>query len=429
MAKIISQMMVFDYIDIEKLGDLERLQLALEGIGDEELMKKLEDKRGHGRDDYPVRVMWNLYVAMKVFGHRTVASFRRELDRNSQLRKMCGLSDFSRKKHIVPPARVFTNFLNLLETVQDEIDQIFAAEVNTLHELLPEFGVNLAGDGKYLDSYANRPSKGSNPNAGNRAENDAEFSKKEYHYTGSDGKEHTKTETHFGFKAHLICDVSTELPVAYEVTTANMDERKAVLLLLPKISETQKAAAQTLALDRGYDSKELIVSVKNLGICPIVDIRNCWKDGEKTRQYKDTDIVYNYKGEPSIADDKGVLHRMRYKGYDKTKNCLRYEYEGKIYKICVNYDERVFLPIARDSKKFERLYNGRTSVERLNGRLDRDLMFEDHCIRGLRKMKLMVGLSLIVMNGMAIGKIKRGIKKGLAAHTRIGIAESDKEAA
>jgi hypothetical protein len=429
MAKIISQQTVFDYSDVEVLGDLARFQLAVEGIDDEELMKKLEDKRGHGRDDYPVRVMWNLFIAMKVYSHRTVASFRRELDRNSQLRKMCGLNDFSRKKHVVPPARVFTHFFNLLETEQDGIDRIFASGVGELHELILDFGANLAGDGKYLDSYAKRLSKESNPKAGNRAENDAMYSKKVYHYTGSDGKGHTKTETHYGFKAHLICDVATELPVAYEVTAANFGERKAAFRLLSKISETQKAAAKTLALDRGYDSTELIVSVKSLGICPIVDIRNCWKDNEKTRQYKDTDMVYNYKGEMSIADGKGELHRMRYKGYDKTKNCLRYEYGGRIYKIYVNHDERVFLPVARDSKKFERLYNGRTSVERLNGRLDRDLMFEDHCIRGLRKMKLMVGLSLIIMNGMAIGKIKRGIKKGLAAHTKIGTVATGQKAA
>ena len=54
------------------------------------------------------------------------------------------------------------------------------------------------------------------------------------------------------------------------------------------------------------------------------------------------------------------------------------------------------------------MYNGRTAVERLNGRLDRDYMFEDHGIRGLEKMTLMVSLAMIIMNGMAIGKIKSG---------------------
>jgi len=38
MANIVTQMSLFDYEEIEALGDLERLQLALEGMDDEELM-------------------------------------------------------------------------------------------------------------------------------------------------------------------------------------------------------------------------------------------------------------------------------------------------------------------------------------------------------------------------------------------------------
>jgi hypothetical protein len=149
-----------------------------------------------------------------------------------------------------------------------------------------------------------------------------------------------------------------------------------------------------------------------MGITPVVDIRNCWKDGEATKQYKDTDIVYNYKGDVYYVDDQCEMHKMKYEGYDKQKKCLRYSHEGKIYKIYISYDERVFLPIARDSEKFKKLYKGRTSVERLNGRLDRDYMFENHCIRGLKKMRLMVSMSLVIMNGMAIGKLQND-RKGI----------------
>ena len=124
MAKIISQYTFADYGAIEILGDLERFLLALLGMNDEALMLRLEARRGKGRDDYPIRVMWNLIIAMKVFGHRSVESFRRELARNSQLRKICGLEDFARKKHLVPPARVFSKFLKLLVNEQTEIDMI-----------------------------------------------------------------------------------------------------------------------------------------------------------------------------------------------------------------------------------------------------------------------------------------------------------------
>jgi hypothetical protein len=93
MAIILSQNLFSDYGDIEILGDLERLQLVLEGLNDEPLMRNLEAKRGKGRNDYPIRVLWNLLIAMKIFGHKTIASLRREALRNSQLRKICGLDD------------------------------------------------------------------------------------------------------------------------------------------------------------------------------------------------------------------------------------------------------------------------------------------------------------------------------------------------
>jgi len=163
-------------------------------------------------------------------------------------------------------------------------------------------------------------------------------------------------------------------------------------------------------LDRGYDSTEMIQTLKGLKINPIVDIRNLWGEKEATKQYKKTDIVYNAKGEVFYVDKAGTEIKMKYEGYDKQKKCLRYSHEGKIHKIYISYDERIFLPVARDSKKFKKIYKGRTSVERINGRLDRDHKFEKHFIRGLDKMRLMVTLSMIVMNGMAVGKIKNKIE-------------------
>jgi hypothetical protein len=419
MAKIISQYTFSDYGEIEELGDLERFMLVLLGINDEALMRRHEARRGNGRNDYSVRVMWNLIIALKVFGHRTIESFRRELARNSQLRKICGLVDFGNKKHLVPPARVFSVFLKLLADEQVEIDEMFESTVLELIEKLPEFGKNVAGDGKYLDSYAKRQNKDPNPKAGNRAEHDAQWGVKEYHYEDKNGNPQVKKEYHYGFKAHIICDSKTELPIAYNVLTANRDEKKAMMDILREMPNQITGRMEHLMLDRGYDSTEMIRVTKTAGIIPIVDIRNCWKDGEVTKQYKNTDIVYDYRGNVYMIDDKGEQRRMHYEGYDRQKKCLRYSYKGKLYKIYVSYDERVFLPVARDSMKFARLYKCRTAVERLNGRLDRDYMFEDHCIRGLSKMKLMVSLTLLIMNAMALGKIMHGSMKHLASLTSL----------
>jgi hypothetical protein len=407
---------MFEYSQVERLGDLERLKLALEGIDDERLMRKLEAMRGNGRNDYPVRIVWNLLIAMKVFEHSNVESFRRELKRNSQLRKICGLYDEESRRHLIPPSRVFSGFIKKLTEVQEEIDDIFKQQVKRLCEQLPEFGRTMAGDGKYLDSVSKHKPKVEQAVTDNRTENDAAWSVKEYHYIDSAGKAQIKKEYHFGFKAHILCDVQTELPIGYSITTANADERAEMEKLLKAVSTGSAGKilmerARHMLFDRGYDSTDMIQLIKGMGIVPLIDIRNCWKDGEPTKQYKDTNIVYDYKGTVYYVDDHGKQHKMRYEGYDKQKKCLRYSHEGKIYKLYISYDERVFLPIARDSEKFKKLYAGRTAVERLNSRLDRDYMFEDHYIRGLKKMTLMVGLSLVIMNGMALGKLKNGRQK------------------
>ena len=67
-----------------------------------------------------------------------------------------------------------------------------------------------------------------------------------------------------------------------------------------------------MMLDRGYDSGPLIKAIKDAGISPVVDIRNAWKDGETTKQYKDTNIVYDYKGTVYYVDDKCDLIKMKY---------------------------------------------------------------------------------------------------------------------
>ncbi|KIO63175.1 transposase [Caldibacillus thermoamylovorans] len=56
---IIPQLSLFAWEEIEELGDLERLRLVIEYMPDEQLMRVLEKERGKGRDDYPIRAMWN----------------------------------------------------------------------------------------------------------------------------------------------------------------------------------------------------------------------------------------------------------------------------------------------------------------------------------------------------------------------------------
>ena len=74
----ISQISIFDYREIENLGDLERLKIFFENIQDNELCQTLEKERKNGRNDYPIRTMLNLIYAMKIFGHRSIERLKRK---------------------------------------------------------------------------------------------------------------------------------------------------------------------------------------------------------------------------------------------------------------------------------------------------------------------------------------------------------------
>ena len=83
---IVHRPSLFTWQSVESRSDLDRLRLVLESLADEELMVKLERQRGRGRDDNPVRAMWNSVLAGIVFEHESIESLRRELSRNGELR-------------------------------------------------------------------------------------------------------------------------------------------------------------------------------------------------------------------------------------------------------------------------------------------------------------------------------------------------------
>ena len=188
---------------------------------------------------------------------------------------------------------------------------------------------------------------------------------------------------------------------------------------------------ETIAGDKAYDSaphNEKLYDVH--GIKPVIDIRNHWKDGEETKLLNPEiidNVVYDYRGTVYChCPFSNERHEMAFCGFEKDRMALKYKCptaaygieckgftecsegtKGKIVRIPLDADRRIFVPIGRSSYKWRRIYNGRTSVERVNSRIDLSFGFEHHFIRGKAKMTLRVGLALVVMLSMALARIKR----------------------
>ena len=429
----IAQENLFGWEEVEELGDLERLGLVLDHLPDEALMGALERDRGRGRDEYPVRAVWNSILAGIVFGHESVESLRRELCRNAQLRVFCG---FDPLKGIlaVPSSSAYTRFLRGLVGRLKLIEELFDVLVEEVRKVLPDFGRILAMDSKALKSHGRRGKEGSKAKgADGRRENDADSGKKTYKGERKDGTLWEKVRSWFGFKVHLLVEANYELPVGFEVTRASVADINGGKDLLAQVGERHPelvGEAQELVADKAYDdTKWITVLWDDYGIKPLIDIRSMWKDGEETRLVSGMEnVVYDGRGAVyCYCSETGERQEMAFGGFEKDRRSLKYRCPAHHYglscdalaqcpvtgpvRIPLSEDRRIFTPLARSSYAWERNYRKRTAVERVNSRLDVSFGFERHFIRGLKKMKVRMGLALCVMLSMALGRVKQNQAK------------------
>ena len=419
---IISQPRLFEWEEIEKLNDLERLLLVLKYMPDERLMRKLEEERGNGRDDYPIRAMWNATLAGVVYQHNSAESLLRELGRNGQLRYICGF-----KPNQVPSSWAFSRFLAKLMERPEEIEEIFNELVRQLTELLPDFGETLAFDGKAIETHA-RPHKNKPLTRDGRRDLDANFGKKVYRGENQDGTMWEKIKSWFGYKLHLIVDANYELPVAFKITQASCAEEPQAHDLLSDLEAEHPIilkCSRYFAADKGLDDGKLIRRLwDDYRIRPVIDIRNTWRDQDATRLLSGQEnLVYDYQGRVYCYCPRTYQKRqMPNGGFEVDRGCLKkrcpaehfgIDCEGKeecpvskAVRVPLKEERRIFTPLPRDSYKWEDIYKKRTSVERVNGRLDVSFGFENHFIRGQQKMRMRMGLALCVMLAMAVGRIK-----------------------
>jgi hypothetical protein len=322
---------------------------------------------------------------------------------------------------------------------------MFDRLVDRLAKLLPDFGARLAVDSKAIASFAKKKNKKRSPDG--RRDLDADWGKKEYRGTNEDGTAWSKTVKWFGYKLHLIVDSTYELPVGFCVTPASASDQKQLLPLLAKLKQNHPELVERTeytSADRGYDSKEHNRKLYDTyGAKPIIGIRHMWKDGETTRPlYTDRadSIVYDEDGTIfCVCPTSGQRREMAYCGFEADRGTLKYRCPaaayglqcagrsicaprksdyGRVVRVPIELDRRLFVPLPRSSYAWQREYDKRTAVERVNSRLDVSFGFELHTIRGKKKMHLRAGLALVVMLSLAVGAIEAGHKAQMRSLVR-----------
>ena len=420
---------LFAWEELEDHPTLETIREFLESIPDERLLAGLRAHRGKGRDDYPVHVSWGVILLTIVLRHPTIESCLAELRRNPSLRRLIG----AEKESDVPNGWNMSRFLAVLgqEPHRTHLRECFDRMIRRLAEVVPDLGEHTAGDASGLSARRPRGLKVEGDESEKVILDDdglpiAAGGRKEY--TDENGKV-VKVVEWFGYKFHLLVDVKHEVILAWEVSSTKTGDNEVLPQLVHQARENlPEGRMKTLAYDKAADDSKVHRLLDRLDVAPIIQNRSLWEDGhrEEVLPGRDgrTNVVYDEAGTIycyDVVSDPPVRRKMSYIGHEKSRGTLKYRCPavhegfvcamsevcnaGKRYGLTVRVkrelDLRRFPPIPRATKKFERLYKGRTAVERVNGRVKLFWGADDGNLVGSARFYGFLGAIMVVHAGMA----------------------------
>lgn len=352
-----------------------------------------------GRFGYPIEVLLKAYLAGYVFGVKSTNDLIRRLQDDPVFALICGFN-ISQK----PPCRkTFNRFIRKLVKHQDLIDKCLNEITTKLNESLPDFGREVAIDSTPIRSHSNGNKKIiSDPDAG---------------WMVKGGLDRKKWE--WGLRLHLLVDVNWELPIAKQVTSPKDGEKKVMLPLLRKAKTHLPWFKPTVVIgDKGYDKYEIFEEiVKEFDAEPVI---------------KHANPLPEVSGSPAAPVCPAGLFLV-YRSWDKSKG-LQYQCPEKAGKARCPLAEKCRLKmvwvhpirdyrrfgyrIPRNSVEWLELYHKRVAVERTVSRLKDKRRLNSHCFRGIKMVNLHCTLAIMIMQAMALARVKAGELDALRVSAR-----------
>ena len=407
---------LFAWAALEDSPSQATIRRCLEAIPDSALLRDLRLARGRGRDDYPVSLLWGVALLTPLLRHASYDACLAELRRNPALQRLLGV-EFEEQ---IPHHWNLSRFLDVLghPAHLGAMRVSFDAMVRRLAAVVPDLGRRCAGDATALSARRGDAARqqaeltlGLPQPAGGRKE-----------YLDAEGKIERVVEW-FGYKLHLLVDARHEVVLAYRITAPAVGDNQVIEELLTQASATLPAGRiESLAYDKAADDDAVHRLLHRAGIKPLIENRALWKSelervlpGHTGR----SNLVHDESGTIHCYDKMStpmVRHRMAYLGHEVRRGTLKYRCParhegwscasdercngggryGLVARIKSELDPRRFPAIPRATKQFERLYKGRTAVERVNARLKLYWGADDANVVGARRFQAMVGVVLLV---------------------------------
>jgi hypothetical protein len=407
---------LFAWDCLEDSPSLRTIRELLASLPDGKLLSSIRAARGKGRDDYPVSVLWGVVVLRVALRHVTTEATLAELRRNEGLRRLIGVESEAG----VPKPWNISRFEDVLgqEPHRGLLKDVFNLLIKRLGQEVVDLGRDAAGDATGL-SARRKPAE---PAQREIDEGLPQASGGRKEYKDDQGKV-SKVVEWFGFKLHLVADVKHEVVLAYEITDAQAGDGETLPVLLEQAqANLPEDRIKTLAYDKAADSDAVHTLLSAEGIIPLIPMRSLWQsdpermlpghDGASNVVHDETGTIYCY----DKVSEPPVRHKMAYIGHEPRRETLKYrcpaKHEGwecpmsricnagksygKTVRVDRGVDPRRFPSLPRATKKFERMYKGRTAVERVNARLKVFWGADDGNVTGSRRFFTQVGVVLAV---------------------------------
>jgi hypothetical protein len=431
---------LFDWDVLEDSPSLQTIKDLLAALPDGKLLDSLRTARGKGRNDYPVHVLWGVVVLRIALRHVTTEAVLAELRRNEGLRRLIGIESEAGVPHPWNISR-FEEVLGL-EPHRTFLKEIFNVLIQRLGVVVADLGKTTAGDATDL-SARRKPEKAAQEES-NEGLPQASGGRKEY--KDDEGKV-IKVVEWFGFKLHLVVDVKHEVVLAYEITDTKAGDGETLPVVLAQAqANLPPDRIETLAYDKAADSEDVHKVLSGEGITPLIQMRGLWQteperllpghDGSSNVVYTEDGSIYCY----DKVSNPPVRHPMSYIGYEPERETLKYrcpaQHEGwecpmsttcnagksygKTVRVPREVDLRRFPALPRATKKFGRLYKGRTAVERVNARLKVFWGVDDGNVTGSRRFFAQVGVVLAVHAVFATLLASAPRREGTLGKVRLG---------
>jgi len=397
------QMSLFSLQEILELEARNKYSWLFNTVNVRPAEKLLSNKGSVGRDGSDKGSVVRALIAQQVEQIPSQAKLIQRLEDDPHFRIACGFKE----KGSVPSASTFSRCYRAL-TDTGILKHIYQDLLEKAQDLDLVEGENIAIDSSKLTAHDSpRPSSSVDKEDPDRADWGAKYDSQKNKITW------------FGYKLHIACDTASEIPTSFKLTPANETDGEHAMSLVDDTASKFKENPRHWMLDKAYDITDIYRDIaeeyQGQAIIPL-NLRNSktppagFADFKGTPQcsggyemvYWGHDGDYNKFRCPHAAGKVNCCHGVKW--------CSDSDY-GLVIKTNPADDHRTYSLPYRGSRTWKKLYNKRTSVERVFSYLKETFNLPNITVTGRKKAQTHVELNLIAFLATKIAAAKKGFQE------------------